>query len=95
MWLEMSGLILRLPAWRRPFARTTTSGYCVLLFPDSTEGRWFDRLPTPGTRLRSEGGHGYWAETYVVDEVLQSGRNTYTVYPRRSPPTPQEPQGTL
>jgi hypothetical protein len=71
--------MLRLPAWRWPLARATTSGYCVLIFPDSTEGRWFDRVPTPGTRLRTHGGHGYRARTSVVDEVLQSGRNTYTV----------------
>ena len=71
--------MMRLPSWRRPFARTTTSGHCVLVFPDSTETRWFDQVPTPGTRLRSHGGDGYWGQTSVVDEVLQSGKNTYTV----------------
>jgi hypothetical protein len=71
--------MLRLPVWRWPFARPTTSGYCVLVFPDSTETRWFDRIPTSGRRLRSHGGHAYWGRTFVVDEVLQSGRNTYTV----------------
>src|SRR6478752_5592450 len=74
------GLMLRLPNWRRPFARAPTSGYCVLVFPDSTESRWFDRVPTSGTRLRSHGGDFYWGRTYVIDEVLQSGKDTYTVF---------------
>ena len=72
--------MLRLPTWRWPFARATTRRYCVLVFPDSTESRWFDRIPTPGTRLRSDGGDDYWGRTYVVDEVLQSGKDTYTVF---------------
>jgi hypothetical protein len=70
----------RLPSWRWPFARATTRCYCVLVFPYVTEGRWFDQLPTPGTRLRSHGGHDYWGRTFVVDDVLQSGRRTYTVF---------------
>ena len=69
--------MLRLPNWRRPFARAPTSGFCVLVFPDSTESRWFDRVPTPSTRLRSHGGDFYWGRTYVIDEVLQSGKDTY------------------
>ena len=73
--------MLRLGTWRWPFARETTSGYCVLVFPDSTESRWFDRIPTQGTRLRSHGGNAYWdRRTFVVNEVLQSGKNTYTVF---------------
>ena len=51
--------------------------YCVVRFPDSTEGRWFHQVPSPGTRLRS---HGYSGRTWVVDEVLQSGRDMYTVF---------------
>ena len=31
-------------------------------------------------RLRSGGGRPDWGRTWVVDEVLQSGRNTYTVF---------------
>jgi hypothetical protein len=38
-----------------------------------------DRLPTPGTRIRDRGGDS-WGKTWVVDEVLQSGVDTYTVY---------------
>ena len=53
--------------------------YCVLLFPDSAEGRWFKRPPHPGTRLRSQGGDLYAGRVWVVDEVLQSGRDIYTV----------------
>lgn len=50
----------------------------MLVFPDSTESRWFDRIPTPGMRLR-DAGDRCWGRTYVVDEVLQSGAETYTV----------------
>jgi hypothetical protein len=71
--------MLRLPTWRWPFARASTSVYCVLVFPDFTESRWFDRVPTPGTRLRHQ-ADWHWARTYVVDEVLQSGTETYTVF---------------
>ncbi len=46
----------------------------VVLFPDSAEIRHLDDVPLPGTRLRSAAGH----EWFVV-EVLQSGRDTYTV----------------
>lgn len=63
-----------------PRARPNSGVYCVIRFPDSTEGRWFDRVPTPGTRLRSHGGDAVWGRTWVVDEVLQSGRDMYTVY---------------
>jgi len=31
-------------------------------------------------RIRSAGGHGYWGRTWVVDDVLQSGRDLYTVF---------------
>jgi hypothetical protein len=53
---------------------------CVVRFPDSTETRWFDKPPSPGTRILSNGGGGYWARVWVVDEVLQSGRDGYTVF---------------
>jgi hypothetical protein len=36
-------------------------------------------LRTPGRRIRSRGGHVYAARVRVVREVLQSGRDTYTV----------------
>lgn len=44
-------------------------------FPDSTEIRHLDHAPPPGTRLRSASGH-----EWLVAEVLQSGRDTYTVF---------------
>jgi hypothetical protein len=73
--------MLRLPKWRVPFVRPRTDPVlCVLVFPDSTESRWFERVPSPGSRIRSEGGHYYWGRTWVVEEVLQSGINTYTVF---------------
>jgi hypothetical protein len=61
--------------------------YCVLLFPESSEVQWLERVPKPGTRIRTVSGR-----TRVV-EVLQSGRNTYTVIcgirdgPPDAPPT--------
>jgi hypothetical protein len=62
---------------RRLLARRHPSGeyFCILRFPDSTETRWLSRLPTPGTRLYSHGGR-----LWVVEEVLQSGRDMYTVF---------------
>lgn len=72
--------MLRLLQWRFPSRRPHARVYCVLRFPDSTESRWFNRLPTPGTRIRSRRGHFHWGQVSVVDEVLQSGRNTYTVF---------------
>jgi hypothetical protein len=37
-------------------------------------------LPTPGARIHSQGGHYYPGRVWVVDEVLQSGSDTYTVF---------------
>lgn len=72
--------MLRLAWWRRRPARGDAGVFCVFLFPDSTESRWLDRVPTPGTRVRSGLG-----SVWVVDDVLQSGRETYSVFcvPRR------------
>jgi hypothetical protein len=47
----------------------------VLRFPDSTEIRYLDEPPELGTRLRSDTGR-----VWIVAEVLQSGRKTYTVF---------------
>jgi hypothetical protein len=44
-------------------------------FPDSSELRHLDDVPTPGARLRSASGREWF-----VAETLQSGRDTYTVY---------------
>jgi hypothetical protein len=52
----------------------------VLVFPHSTESRWLETIPTPGTRIRDRGGDSYWGRTWVVAEVLQSGRDMYTVH---------------
>ena len=68
-------LRLRLPTWLRRRGRFDTGVFCVLRFPDSTESRWLEELPTRGTRVRSRRG-----SLWVVDEVLQSGRETYTVH---------------
>lgn len=60
---------------RHRFGSAGSSMFCVFLFPDSSENRWLDRLPAAGTRIRSRQG-----TVWVVDEVLQSGRETYTVF---------------
>jgi hypothetical protein len=60
---------------RRPPKYAESGVFCVLLFPDAAENRWVERLPAPGTRIRSRQGGAVW----VVDMVLQSGRETYTV----------------
>ena len=59
---------------RRP-PKDASGVFCVLLFPDSAENRWVERLPRAGTRIRSRRG-----SVWVVDGVLQSGRETYTVF---------------
>lgn len=72
--------MLRLPRWLLPSKHRKAGGYCVLRFPDSTETRWLDRLPTPGMRIYSHQGHFFWGQRWVVEEVLQSGVDTYTVF---------------
>jgi hypothetical protein len=52
----------------------------ILRFPDSTESRWFSRLPARGTRIRSQPWGIYRGKVWVVEEVLQSGRSTYTIF---------------
>lgn len=72
--------MLRLLERLLPGRPTSNAYYCILRFPDSTESRWLSELPTPGTRIYSDGGHYYFGKAWVVDEVLQSGRDTYTVF---------------
>jgi hypothetical protein len=62
-----------------PVKRSNSRVRCILSFPGSTETRWLDKPPSPGLRLRDDGGHGYAAQVWIVDEVLQSGPSTYTV----------------
>ena len=48
----------------------------VLVTPDSSEIRWVSAAPKPGMRM-----HGRFQGTWlVVDEVLQTGAMTYTVF---------------
>ena len=54
--------------------------YCVVRFPDSVESGWYEKLPTPGMRVRTQNRYPYRARTWIVDEVLRSGRDTYTVF---------------
>ena len=72
----MLRLLQRLLARRRP----SGAYYCMLWFPDATERRSFSKLPTRGMRIRSHGWASDPGQVWVVDEVVQSGRNTYTVY---------------
>ena len=53
----------------------------VLIAPDSSEIRWVSAVPKPGARI-----HGRFPGTWlVVDEVLQSGETTYTVFGSTAP----------
>lgn len=53
----------------------------VLITPDSSEIRWVHAAPEPGDRI-----HGRFPGTWlVVDEVLQSGVVTYTVFGSTAP----------
>ena len=72
--------MLRLAKWRLPSRHREVGGYCVLVFPGSAEYRWLDQIPIPGSRIRDCEGSEYWGRVWVVDEVLQSGRNAYTVF---------------
>ena len=48
----------------------------MLITPDSSEIRWVPEVPEPGARLP-----GRFPESWlVIDEVLQSGVMTYTVF---------------
>ena len=49
--------------------------FIVLVFPDSSEFRWVHERPRLGSGIRSSLG-----QSWRVDEVLQSGVNTYTVH---------------
>jgi hypothetical protein len=50
----------------------------VLITPDSSEIRWVSAVPEPGGSLHSRFGDGW----IIVDQVLQSGSLTYTVFAR-------------
>ena len=53
----------------------------VLITPDSSEIRWVPEVPEPGVRVP-----GRFPETWlVIDEVLQSGVTTYTVFGSTAP----------
>jgi hypothetical protein len=53
----------------------------VLITPDSSEIRWVSAVPNPGVRI-----HGRFPGTWlVVDEVLQCGVMTYTVFGSTAP----------
>jgi hypothetical protein len=53
----------------------------VLITPDSSEIRWVFAVPEPGERIPGR-FPGAWL---VVDEVLQSGVMTYTVFGSTAP----------
>jgi hypothetical protein len=53
----------------------------VLITPDCSEIRWVSAVPKPGVRIHGR-FPGAW---FVVDEVLQSGVTTYTVFGSTAP----------
>ena len=53
----------------------------VLITPDSSEIRWVSAAPKPGVRIPGR----FPGEWLVVDEVLQSGAMTYTVFGSTAP----------
>jgi hypothetical protein len=64
------------PGTRGRDSRTPKRAACVVVrFPDSTEIRYLDEPPEPGSRIRSATGREWF-----VAETLPSGRNTYTVF---------------
>ena len=78
--------MLRLLRWCLPSGRSKRGpSYCVLLFRNSSEARWFDEVPKLGTRIRGPSGRAR------VIEVLQSGRDVYTVVCGRRDGPPEAP----
>ena len=77
--------MLRLLRWRLPFGHSKRGAYCVLLFQNSSEVRWLDEVPVPGSRIRGPSGR------VRVTEVLQSGRAVYTVVCGRRDGPPDAP----
>ena len=65
-----------------PYAVSRLPNVClVLITSDSSEIRWVPAVPTPGERI-----HGRFPGVcLVVDEVLQSGVTTYTVFGSMAP----------
>jgi hypothetical protein len=65
-----------------PYAVSRLPNVClVLITPDSSEIRWVSAVPKPGTRI-----HGRFSGAWlVVDEVIQSGVMTYTVFGSTAP----------
>lgn len=69
----MHGLLKRLPT-NSPDSGTPDEVCVVFLFPDASSIRYLARLPAPGARVRSP-----WGDVWLVEDVVQSGRATYTV----------------
>src|SRR6476659_1321456 len=65
-----------------PYAVSRLPNVClVLIAPDSSEIRWVSAVPKPGVRM-----HGRFPGAWlVVDEVVQSGVMTYTVFGSTAP----------
>ena len=65
-----------------PYAVSRLPNVClVVITPDSSEIRWVSAVPQPGVRIPGR-FPGAWL---VVDEVLQSGVMTYTVFGSTAP----------
>jgi hypothetical protein len=65
-----------------PYAVSRLPNVClVFITSDSSEIRWVSAVPKPGERI-----HGRFSgEWLVIDEVLQSGVMTYTVFGSTAP----------
>ena len=65
-----------------PYAVSRLPNVClVLVTPDSSEIRWVSAVPKPGVMI-----HGRFPGAWlVVDEVVQSGVMTYTVFGSTAP----------
>jgi hypothetical protein len=65
-----------------PYAVSRLPTVClVLITPDSSEIRWVSEVPKPGVRIPGR----FPGARLVVDEVLQSGTMTYTVFGSAAP----------
>jgi hypothetical protein len=68
--------VARLPKWRVLTTQRSDETYCVVhVFPDHSEIRYLDDVPTAGMRIHDDSGR-----EWLVSEALQSGRHTYTVF---------------
>ena len=65
-----------------PYAVSRLPNVClVLITPDSSEIRWVPTVPKAGEKIPGR----FPGASFVVDEVLQSGQTTFTVFGSTAP----------